>query len=291
MTTPLRHRMIEDMQLRGLADKTQEAYLRAARQLAEHFDKSPKDISEEELRQYFLYLQNDKKVSASTFRIALSGIKLLFQHTLRREWPTLDLVRPRQEKKLPVVLGVAEVRRILVCLHHPPYRVCLSTIYACGLRLGEGVRLQVGDIDSERRMLHIRQAKGAKDRYVPLPKCILEMLHWYWNIHRHPDWLFPAKTPLGVSSSTATRPMSYRGVQRSFKAALRESGVHKQATVHTLRHSYATHLLEARVNLRIIQAYLGHSSPKTTAIYTHLTRKTEDLAAEAIEQVMGDLQW
>ena len=291
MTTPLRHRMIEDMQLRGLAEKTQEAYLRAARQLAEHFGKSPKDISEEELRQYFLYLQNDKQVSSSTLRIALSGIKLLFQHTLRREWPTLDLVRPRQEKKLPVVLGVAEVRRVLVCLRRPPYRVCLSTIYACGLRLGEGVRLQVGDIDSERRMLHIRQAKGAKDRYVPLPKCTLEMLRWYWNTHRHPDWLFPAKTPPGVSPSTATKPMSYSGVQRSFKAALRESGVHKQATVHTLRHSYATHLLEAGVNLRIIQAYLGHSSPKTTAIYTHLTRKTEDLAAEAIEQVMGDLQW
>ena len=289
--TPLRQRMVEDMQLRGLSEKTQEAYVRAVRQLAEHYGKSPDRVGEEELRHYFLYLKNDKQVSSSTLTVTLNGIKFFYQHTLRREWPTFGLVRSPREKKLPVVLSVAEVRRILGCLRRPRYRVCLSTIYACGLRLQEGVHLQVRDIDGDRMVVHVRHGKGAKDRYVPLPVCTLETLRGYWATHRHPVWLFPAPTRAGVPASTATGPMSVSGVQRAFKAALQESGVQKPATVHTLRHSYATHLLEAGVNLRIIQAYLGHSSPKTTALYTHLTRKAEDLAAEAIDRVMGDLRW
>ncbi|MBC8445938.1 MAG: tyrosine-type recombinase/integrase [Chloroflexi bacterium] len=289
--TPLRRRMVEDMQLRGLSEKTQNGYVRAVRQLAEHYDESPQNITDEELRQYFLHLTNVKHLSPSTIRVTLYGIKFLFQHTLRKEWPTLDLVRPRREKKLPVVLSVAEVRRILGIIRRPRYRVCLSTIYACGLRLREGVHLQVRDIDSDRMMVHVRHGKGAKDRYVPLPVPALEMLRRYWRTHRHPEWLFPAPTKSGVPLSTATKPMSVSGVQRAFKAALQESGIQKDASVHTLRHSYATHLLEAGVNLRVIQAYLGHSSPQTTAIYTHLTRKAEDLAAKAIDRVMGDLRW
>lgn len=289
--THLRQRMIEDLQLRGLSEKTQEAYVRAAKQLAEHYGKSPEFISEDELRQYFLYLRNGKQVSASTYRVTLCGIKFLFQHTLRREWPTLDLVRPPKEKKLPVVLSTDEVQRILDCLHRPRYRACLSTIYACGLRLHEGVHLQVGDIDADRSALRVRHAKGAKERYVPLPKGILDMLRTYWAFHRHPLWLFPSAPRDGLPFSAVSKPVSERSVQHAFKAALQDSGVHKQATVHTLRHSYATHLLEAGVSLRVIQAYLGHASPSTTAIYTHLTRKTEDLAIEAINRVMGDLQW
>lgn len=289
--TPLRRRMVEDMQLRGLSEKTQDGYVRAVRQLAEHYDKSPQNISDEELRQYFLHLTNVKHLSPSTIRVALYGIRFLFQHTLRKEWPTLDLVRPRREKKLPVVFSVAEVRRILGSIRRPRYRVCLSTIYACGLRLREGVHLQVRNIDSDRMMVHVQHGKGAKDRYVPLPVPTLEMLRRYWCTHRHPEWLFPTPTKSGVLLSTATKPMSVSGVQRAFKAALQESGIQKDASVHTLRHSYATHLLEAGVNLRVIQAYLGHSSPQTTAIYTHLTRKAEDLAAKAINRVMGDLRW
>lgn len=289
--TPLRQKMVEDMQLRGLSEKTQEAYVGAVRQLAEHYGKSPQHIGDEELRQYFLRLTNVKQLTPSTIRVALYGIKFLFQHTLRKEWPTLDLVRPRREKKLPVVLSVAEVHRILRIIRRPRYRACLSTIYACGLRLREGVHLQVRDIDSDRMMVHVRHGKGAKDRYVPLPVPALEMLRRYWRTHRHPEWLFPAPTKSGVPLSTAAKPMSVSGVQRAFKAALQESGIQKQASVHTLRHSYATHLLEAGVNLRVIQAYLGHSSPQTTAIYTHLTRKVEDVAVEAIHRVMGDLRW
>ena len=287
--TPLRQRMVEDMQLRGLSKKTQESYVRAVRQLAEHYGKPPDRISEEELRQYFLYLRNDKHASSSAFTIALCGIKFFYQQTLRREWTTFDLVRPAREKKLPVVLSTDEVRRVLGCLRRPRYRVCLTTIYCCGLRLQEGVHLQIRDIDGDRMVVHVRHGKGAKDRYVPLPKCTLKMLRQHWSTHRHPVWLFPAPIRAAVPPSAAIGPMSVSGVQRAFKAALQESGIQKPATVHTLRHSYATHLLEAGVNLRLIQAYLGHSSPKTTAIYTHLTRKAEDLAAEAIHRVMGDM--
>jgi len=287
--TPLRQRMMEDLQLRGLSAKTQDAYVRAVRQLAEHYHKSPDLITEEELRLYFLYLKNDKQVSRSGFTIALCGLKFFYERTLHREWATLDLPRPTREKKLPVVLSTAEVRLILGCLRRPHYRVCLTTIYSCGLRLREGVYLQVTDIDSDRMMLHIRQGKGNKDRYVPLPAGTLQLLRDYWCTHHHPVWLFPAPTRAGVPMSSATQPMDESGVQRAFKAALQESGVQKDASVHTLRHSYATHLLEAGVNLRLIQAYLGHSSFQTTTRYTHLTREVETIATDAINQVMQPL--
>jgi len=277
--------MIEDMQLRGLSERTQESYIRAVRQLAEYYGKSPDQVSEEELRQYFLYLKNEKHASRSTCTLALCGIKFFYEYTLHRDWPTLSFVRPARERKLPVVLSREEVCRILGCLRRPHYRVCLSTIYACGLRLQEGVQLQVADIDGARNLLHVRLGKGAKDRYVPLPERTLEMLRAHWITHRHPVWLFPARK--GVT--TASGPMCESGVQRAFRAALQESGVQKPATVHTLRHSYATHLLEAGVNLRIIQVYLGHNSPSTTALYTHLTRPAELLATEVLNRLLQDL--
>ena len=287
--TPLRQRMIEDLQLRGLSAKTQDSYLRAVRQLAEHYHKSPDLITEEELRLYFLYLKNDKQLSGSSFTLALCGCKFFYERTLHREWGILDLPRRAREKKLPTVLSVAEVRQILMCLRRPYYRVCLTTIYSCGLRLREGVYLQVTDIDSERMMLHIRQGKGNKDRYVPLPAGTLKLLRDYWSTHRHPVWLFPAPSRAGVLMSSAAQPMDESGVQRAFKAALQESSVQKDASVHTLRHSYATHLLEAGVNLRLIQAYLGHSSFQTTTRYTHLTREVETIATDAINRVMQPL--
>jgi integrase/recombinase XerD len=287
--TPLRQRMIEDLQLRGLSAKTHDSYVRAVRQLAEHYHKSPDLITEEELRLYFLYLKNDKQISRSGFTIALCGLKFFYERTLHREWGILDLPRRTHEKKLPVVFSVAEVRQILGCLRRPHYRVCLTTIYSCGLRLLEGVHLQVADIDSERMMLHIRHGKGDKDRYVPLPEGTLKLLREYWSTHRHPVWLFPAPSRAGVPMSSATQPMDESGVQRAFKAALQESGVQKAASVHTLRHSYATHLLEAGVNLRLIQAYLGHSSFQTTTRYTHLTREVETIATDAINRVMQPL--
>jgi len=287
--TPLRQRMIEDLQLRGLAAKTQEAYVRAVRQLAEYYHKSPDLISEEELRRYFLYLKNGKHASPSAFTIALCGLKFFYEQTLHREWATLDLARPERESKLPVVLSTAEVRQILGCLRSPRYQACLMTIYSCGLRLGEGVGLQIPQIDSDRMMLHIRQGKGNKDRYVPLPTSTLTLLRQHWSTHRHPLWLFPSPTRAGVPPFSAIQPMDASGVQRAFKAALQASGVQKDASVHTLRHSYATHLLEAGVNLRLIQVFLGHSSFQTTTRYTHLTREVEALASDAINRVMAPL--
>ena len=166
--TALRQRLIEDLQLNGLSGNTQRAYVGAVKQLAEHYGKAPDCIAEEELRQYFLYLQNKKKVSRSTFSVHLSGIKFFFQRTLGREWRTFDIVKGPREKKLPVVLSIAEVGRILGCVRRQRYRVCLSTIYACGLRVSEGISLRVQDIDSERMTVHVRSVKRERDRVLPL---------------------------------------------------------------------------------------------------------------------------
>ena len=279
----LRQKMLEDMQLRGFAIRTQEAYLLAVRQLAKHYRKPPDQIDEEELRQYFLFLKNEKHAARATCTIALCGIKFFFERTLGREWKTFEFLRPPKEKKLPVVLSQTEVRSILARVHRRAYRVCLTLIYVCGLRLLEGVRLQVNAIDGGRQLLHICQGKGNKDRYVPLPDPCLKMLRQHWLTHRHPVWLFPS--PVGDSQ----QPMSEGGLQRAFRAAVQEAGIHKKATVHTLRHSYATHLLEAGVNLRIIQSYLGHASPKTTAVYTHLTSITEAQSRDTIEKIVASL--
>ena len=289
MTTPLRQNMIEDMQLNGLAVRTQEAYLLAVRQLARHYQKSPDQINEEELRQYFLFLKNEKHAARNTCTIALCGIKFFFQHTLGREWKTFDFLRPPREKKLPVVLSRNEVGRILGCVHLEHYRVCLTTIYTCGLRLLEGVRLQVKDIDGERKLIHVHHGKGGKDRYVPLPEESLKMLRQHWLTHHNPVWLFPAMRLPSQTPGQSSQPMNETGVQKAFRAALRESGVSKDATVHTLRHSYATHLLESGLNLRIIQGYLGHASPTTTAIYTHLTSVSERQAVETINDMVAGL--
>jgi site-specific recombinase XerD len=279
--------MIEDMQLRGLSKRTQESYVQAVRQLAKHYGKSPEQITEEELRQYFLYLQNVKQAAPSSCIVALCGIRFLFQHTLQRAWPTLTFVRPVLPRKLPVILSVEEVQRILGCLRRPHYRVCLSTIYSCGLRLLEGVQLQVSQIDSDRMALHIRRGKGGKDRYVPLPQRTLALLRGYWLSHRNPVWLFPSSRDGGMA--TASRTITPSGVQKAWRKARQESGVSKLATIHTLRHSWATHLLEAGINLRLIQVWLGHNSLNTTAIYTHLTVKAEAMATETINEVMDEV--
>ena len=288
--TLLKERMLEDLQLRGMSERTQEVYVRAVRQLAEHYGKSPDQISDEELRQYFLHLRDVRGIAQSTLQVSLSAIRFFYQHTLRKDLPTLELVRVRREIKLPVVLSIAEVRQVLGCIRRLRYRTCLSTIYSCGLRLREGLFLQVADIDSERMRVHVRKGKGAKVRYVPLFQGTLDLLRQYWVKHRHPIWLFPAPDrPRGIPSKMATIPMNASGVQFVFKAAVQESGIQKQATVHTLRHSYATHLLEAGVRLRVIQAYLGHSSPASTTIYTHLTQEVEAPAIDSINQVMEQL--
>jgi len=290
--TKLRERMLQDMQLRGLSERTQESYTRSVRQLAEHYNKPPDQVTEEKLREYFLHVKNVKKWKRPTVTIALCGIKFFFTQTLGRVWTIFDLVRPKPEKRLPVILTLEEVARILKCVRFPIYRVCLLTIYSCGLRLQEGCNLKVSDVDSQRMVIHIEQGKGGKDRYVPLPhKTLLELRSWY-KTHRNPTWLFPAAGRGGKHNNEfaiAKRATPYSNVQDAFRTALRKSGVNKRASVRTLRHSYATHLLELGINLRLIQAYLGHISPKTTAIYTHLTDVAKNQANKIINRFMDDL--
>ena len=286
----LRQRMIEDMHLRGLSEKTQEGYVRAVKQLAVYYGKSPDQINTEELRQYFLYLKNEKQVSRSGYQVALCGIKFFYEKTLGQTWALFELIRPAKEKKLPVVLSQEEVYAILEQVRLPPYRTCLSLLYACGLRLKECVWLEVNAIDSLRMMLHVRGGKGKKDRYVPLPKQALLQLRAHWATHQHPHWLFPTTKPRGgMPQREASTPIHTSTVQKAFQKALHASGVKKRATPHTLRHSYATHLLENGVNIRLIQTWLGHASLTSTMLYTHLTRKAEAVASEIIEQLMAEL--
>src|SRR5947208_12049814 len=287
--TELRQRMIECLQLRGLSARTQESYVRAVRQLAQHYHKSPDLITEEELRQYFLHLKNIKRYSRSTMTIAICGVRFFYQQALHHDWPIFGIVRPAPEKKLPVILSVAEVRQILSRLSRPRDQAGPATNDSCGLRCQEGTNLRVADIDSGRMMIHVRHGKGAKDRYVPLPQRTLELLRDYWKTHRHPGLLFPAEGRNHGKLAQAIEPMSKRSVQQAFRVALKDSRLNKRASVHTLRHSWATHLLEAGVNLRLIQEWLGHSSPATTSVYTHLTVKAEQLGADAINQLMSDL--
>ena len=266
----LRKHMIEDMQLRGLAARTQEHYARVVGELSRYFHRSPDQLKDQDLRQYFLYLTNERKLSRSATTIALCGIKFFYETTLGQQWPTLELIRPAKQYKLPVVLSRAEVHRILAEVRVPLYRSCLTTIYSCGLRLLEGAHLRVSDIDSGRMMLHIHNGKGNKDRFVPLPVRTLELLRQQWRIHRSPEWMFPSPK-FGNS-----RPLTACALQSAFRAALKATAIAKPAHIHSLRHSYATHLLEAGVNLRIIQENLGHRSARSTQIYTHLTREAHE---------------
>ena len=286
----LRQRMMEDMQLRGFSARTQECYVAAVRQLAEHYHRAPDQLAEEDLRQYFLYLANEKRVARATATIALCGIKFFYEKTLGKQWTTLQCVRPPREKKLPVVLSREEVRRILPEVRIPVYRACLTTISACGLRLLEGAHLQVPDVDGARMMLHIH-GKGKQDRYVPLAAPTLDVLRAYWRTHRSPCWLFPAPTRHGLAHSLAHGggPVTRSSLQGAFRRALQRSGIAKRAHVHTLRHSYATHLLEAGVNLRLIQANLGHRSARTTQVYTHLTREVQATLIDPLNALMKDL--
>lgn len=284
--TPLRKRMLEDLQLHGYAASTQHVYLQAAHQLAAHYHKSPALIQEEELRAYFLHLTQVRHCSSGTLKVALAGIRFCFVTTLRRHWPALGLLRAPKAKKLPVVLSCQEVRMILGAVRAPLHRACLATIYACGLRVSEGVALQVGDGDASRMVLRVR-GKGNKQRQAPLSQSTLESLRACWKLHRSLPWLFPASHPAG--STRGEGPVRAESVRRAFSRALRQSAVNKPATVHSLRHSYATHLLEAGVSLLVIQEILGHTSPRTTAIYTHVSEQVRRQILQPLDALTRDL--
>jgi integrase len=212
--------MIEDMQLRGLAPATQRAYLGAIQQLACHYGTSPDQLSEEAIRRYFLFLYQEKHISRSTATVTLCAIKFLFEQTLRRTFALFDLMRPGTDQKLPVVLTPDETWRILALVRKPAYQACLSTIYTCGLRISEGIDLQVSHIDSARMSLHIHAGKGNKDRLVPLPARTLTLLRTQWQTHRNPVWIFPAADRGDIASSTASTPIDAVTVRRAFSAAV-----------------------------------------------------------------------
>jgi integrase/recombinase XerD len=232
--TALRRRMREDLQLRGLAPKTQQCYLEAVKHLAQYYRRAPDQISEGESRRYFLYLINERQGAESTLRIHLYGIRCFYERTLKRPWPVCELIRPRPRQTLPVVLSPQEVRSLLALVQRSKARMCLQMLYAGGLRLREGTPLQVSDIAPQRMLVRVRQGKGGKDRLGPLAERTLELLRRYWQRARPRPWLFPARhqqTPLPATT-----------LQKTFKLVVRQSGLAKDASVHTLRHSYATHL-------------------------------------------------
>jgi len=277
--------------LGGKAARTREAYVRALRMLSEFYERrDPKSLTEAELETYFLHRKSVDRWSASTLRICYCAIRFYFVKVLGRHWQLFQYLRARTESRLPAVLSREEVRALLGCVRTAHNRAFLSTVYACGLRLQEALHLEVSDIDAARGMIHVHRGKGAKDRYVPLPESTLALLRAHWCSHRHPRLLFPAQGRDGRSASSADTPMAKSSVQGAFRAAKRAARITKRGvSVHTLRHCYATHLLEAGVNLRIIQRHLGHSSLETTMLYLHLTAKGTEDACALINAVMGDL--
>jgi integrase/recombinase XerD len=288
---PLLDRMRQDMQLRGLATRTQATYLEAVENVATFCGRSPNaldTLTEEELRQYFLHLVRDRHASRSTLLVRRSGLRFLVETTLRQTWPVLDLVRPAKRRTLPVVLSLAEVRTLLGLVRDLRVRMCLTTIYSCGLRLSEGTHLTTHDVDRARMVVRIRRGKGGQDRYVPLAERVLALLRAYWRATapRYPQlpgeqWLFPNRH--------ATGPLGATTVQKAVIAVVRASGLQKHVSVHTLRHSYATHLLEQGVHLRAIQELLGHQSPSTTAIYTHITPSVTSALHATVNSLMATL--
>jgi integrase/recombinase XerD len=285
--TLLARRMLDDLQLAGLSPRTQQSYLGAVRGLANHFHLSPDRISEDQLREYFLFVKNDRKLSIGSLNVICYGIRFFYSRTVKRDWETLRTIRIPYERKLPAVMSINEVHQVIAAVKGEHNRVFFQTVYSLGLRLQEGLHLQIGDIDSERKLVHIRHGKGLKDRYVPLPDATCVLLRKYWLTHRNPVWIFPQLGQDRKSGPTATKPMTKLGRQQCMKRVVEGLNWAKRGlTIHTLRHSYATHLLEAGVNLRLIQKYLGHSSLRTTMRYLHLTTQGEEQAIAAINRLM-----
>ena len=279
--TELRQRMIEDMRLHGLAEATQRTYLDAIANLARHFKRSPDQITDEELRQFFVHLSQTQRRAKSTIRVHLFAIKFLYHYTLRRPSHTLDLLRLKRDRKLPVVLAHAEVIKVLAAIRRPAARMSATLMYSCGLRVSEAVHLRLEDIDSRRMVLAVRNGKGRQDRYVPLPQRSLELLRDYWREHRPAYWLFPDRT--------GSRPIRREAVLKAIGAATADAKLNKPISCHTLRHSYATHLLEGQADLRSIQTLLGHRSIRTTILYVHLTANTINRIQVIVNNLMADL--
>jgi integrase/recombinase XerD len=288
--SPRRQHMIAALHLSGKSERTQASSVREVQLLAQFYHTSPDRISAQELQHSFLHRKNVAGLAPASMRLCYSGIRFFSQHVLKRDWSTLSLLRAQITHHLPAVLSVEEVKRLLQAatpFHNQAY---FTTVYSLGLRLHEALFLQVSDIDGQRLQVPVHRGQGAKDRYGPLPPETLTLLRTSWKTHRHPTWLFPATGRDHPQSPTAASPMSRSSVQGAFRTATRRAGLTKTGVaIHTLRHSYATPLLEAGVHPRLIQRYLGHTQLETTMLYLHLTHKGQEEAYERLNALMDGL--
>ena len=276
----LRDQMEMDMRLRRFSPKTIACYLACMKGVAKHFRKSPAELGDEEIRAYLHYLMEERKVSQSVLVQTYSALKFFFEKTLQKQWNAFRIPRCKQRRKLPGVLTREEVESILSVTKNLKDRTILMTIYSAGLRIGEATRLKVSDIDSGRMMLRVNEGKGLKDRYTLLGERNLEMLRRYWKTYRPLEWLFPGRNASG--------PVSISAIQRVFKTSLEKAGIKKKASVHTLRHCFATHLLDSGTDLYYIQRLLGHKSAGTTSVYLHITGKDIGKIKSPIDSSVGN---
>jgi len=260
--TDLRKEYISYMQYRHYSARTIHLYCERLIELSKHYNQSPGTLTRDQFRAYLYYQVEKKQASAGYLNQLISAYRLLVVDVLRREWEDFSIKRPKADKKLPVVLSQKEVKKILEGIANTKHRTFISLIYSCGLRLSELTNLKITDIDSTRMQIRIRAGKGAKDRYVMLSETILQMLREYWKTYRPKEYLF--------EGATKGKAIAHRTVQKAFADAVERAGIKKRPCVHTLRHSFATHLLEEGANLLEIQKLLGHSDIKTTMIYLHL---------------------
>ena len=289
----LRQKLSEDLQLSGMAKRTHDGYIRAIRQLSDFAKCSPDQVTENHVRQFFLHLKNDRGFAYGSLRVALSGVKFFFTRTCKRDWDIFSMLKLQNITALPEVLTISQTHELIGQANTLRIYAYFWTVYSMGLRLNEALHLQTTDLQSQRGFAHIHRGKGAKDRYVPLPESTLKLLRAYWLTHHHDTWIFPAVSPGYCfdihGKSKAERPMAETTVQGAMKQITKKLNFGKKISIHTLRHSYATHLLEANVGLKVIQKYMGHSSLQTTLVYLHLTEDAETNARDAIEGLFGKL--
>jgi len=281
-------RHLRALKLQGKRDKTIDSYARAVRRVSSHFDCCPDQLTIEQLEVYFADLVDSH--SWSTVKIDRNGLQFFWKYVLKTDWQWLNIIKVPKVQTLPDILTLNEVERLILATCQLRYRVFLLTTYSMGLRLSEALALQVGDIDAQRKQVHIRRGKGHKDRFVPLPDLTYHALRSLWQKHRNPCWLFPNAVGSMESVAQATTHMDRGGAQAAMKAVVTQCGIKKKISVHSLRHSFATHLLEQGLSLRHIQGILGHASSTTTERYTHLTEETQQNALVTINQLVGTLK-
>ena len=257
-----REQLRVDLQLKGITPRTQHSYLREAANLEQYFGRSPEELQESEIKDYLLHLLHDKKMSEGTFRFYVAALKALYR-TLNREWLVEKICYPKRKKTLPVVLDLSEVEALFAVTENIKHKAILMIIYSSGLRISEAAKLKITDIDSKRMMVRVQQGKGSKDRYTILSQTALEQLRQYWRQYRPKEWLFEGSND---------NHLSLTSIWQIFHDAKKRAGITKPVSPHSLRHSFATHLVEAGTSLHHVQLLLGHRSPTTTTVYLHVSR-------------------